>query len=98
MKPPLSVEQLAEFKKFHGQPVTHLPGAVLRHDPGKLKTFADLVRPRVRRDNFCERDRDPRTVERINEESFNLLVTVFRVGQDSRYCAVTYAHQDNLRR
>jgi hypothetical protein len=46
---PLSVEQLAEFKKFHGQPVTHLPRAVLRHDPGKLKTFADLLRPRVRR-------------------------------------------------
>ena len=52
----LSLEQLAEFKKFHGQPVTHFPRAVLRYDPGKLETFADLLRQRVWRDNFCERD------------------------------------------
>ena len=32
---PLSLEQLSEFKKFHGQPVTHFPRAVLRDDPGK---------------------------------------------------------------
>src|ERR1700726_59761 len=69
----LSLEQVAEFKKFHGQPVTHFPRAVLRHDPGKLKTFADLFRQRVRWDDFCESDRNPCTVKRINEESFNLL-------------------------
>ena len=37
------MEQLAELEEFYGQSVAHFPRAVLRHDPRKLKTFADLL-------------------------------------------------------
>jgi len=51
-----SLRQLAEFEKFYGQPVTHLPPAVFWHDPRKLKTFTCLFSQGVWRDNFYERD------------------------------------------
>ena len=49
-------EQLAEFEKFSGQPVTYFPRAVFWHDPGEHKTFTDLFPQGVRRDHLCERD------------------------------------------